>query len=352
MGRAVARLIPVMAYQFKSQLEAYPTEGNEFASKWLDGRPEREADKVYKELMLLQGEGRIEIKKGTDQADSLKFAATYNFTNLLFPFVVLTAPVIDALGQSAWTVMLRRSQMLFDRDDELFSKRDDQAASHHTNTKETEGIGGASIFLRRLRQEILHDAAPGREGPKIRWEITLIGHSMGGIVVNEILRRFGDIHFANVVYMGSAASVNDYESSVFPYLAKQATAGRVTNVYHLLLHPKAEIRWNQPPHGLKALGNLVTPRGSLLVWEDEFLTQPSSAMDRTVGRWTNLVMALHNTPVELRKFIKVKVFNAGTDEDPVYHGDFDELRFCYWKPEFWKPEFLGRHREYCPQTVN
>ena len=347
-GRAVTRMLPLMAYQFKSQIEPFPTgDGHWYWKSW-DGRDLREAQLVYEELGKLPKGERFDIAKGADKVEDSKFTATHPFTMLLFPFVTLTAPVVDAFGQSAWTVMLRRAQILFDRDDEMFAKREDQPASHHMNSKETQGIGGVSIFLRRLRDEVLNGTVADREGTKVRWEVTLIGHSMGGIVVNEILRRFKDIHFTNVVYLGSAASVKDYESGACPYLMEQHSAGRETTVYHLVLHPKAEIRWNQPPEGMNKLVNLLIPRGSLLVWEDEFLTQPTTILDRTVGRWTNLVMALHDTPVALRKFIKVKVFNAGTDEDPNYHGDFDEVRFCYWKPEFWKPEFLNRHQEYCP----
>ncbi|MBI3058550.1 MAG: hypothetical protein HYY81_04475 [Deltaproteobacteria bacterium] len=44
-------------------------------------------------------------------------------------------------------------------------------------------------------------------------EITLVGHSMGTIVADEILRAFPKIPFERIVYLASASSVRDVDTA-------------------------------------------------------------------------------------------------------------------------------------------
>ena len=65
-------------------------------------------------------------------------------------------------------------------------------------------------------------------------EVTMIGHSAGTLVINEILRRF-DLPITNLVYLASASTIRDYENIVFPFLLKHDHA----QFYHVLLHHDA-----------------------------------------------------------------------------------------------------------------
>jgi hypothetical protein len=208
--------------------------------------------------------------------------------------------------------------------------------------------GGLSVFLRRLQQVIADPANGGRDA----WEITLVGHSMGTIVLNQMVREFGmeptsavegsapparaALPFNRIVYMAGAATVRDYQDSVLPYLRQNRDA----RMYHLILHPRAEIRERFDP-GIPYLD--LPPRGSLLVWVDEFLSTPETPLDRTVGRYENLLPAVHNTPDEVRGRVHIKAFGVGSGvRGPQEHGDFT-THLKFWKSECWwtpGPDYL------------
>jgi hypothetical protein len=160
---------------------------------------------------------------------------------------------------------------------------------------------------------------------------------MGTIVLNHMIRDFGTspsgtMPFNRIVYMAAATTVKDYENSIFPYLAKNHDA----QLYHLTLHALAEVRDRWEPIRYVDL----PPRGSLLVWVDEFLANPGTMQDRTAGRFTNLTVALHDTPEELRRRIHIKEFKVGAsvqDTNPQKHGDFTDP-FTFWKQECWQPK--------------
>jgi pimeloyl-ACP methyl ester carboxylesterase len=181
-------------------------------------------------------------------------------------------------------------------------------------------IGGIARFLQELQTKMNCPAPPRMPCEEKSWDLTLIGHSMGAIVVNHILRDFDDIPFRNVVYMASAGSVRDYEDSVFPYLEQH----QATEVYHLTLHDFAEIR---DQYGV--LGPLeLPPSGSLLVWIDNYFTHPPTLRDRTAGRFDNLMLFVGDTPEPVRERIHVKTFGVGrslTMTDPQHHGDFNDF---------------------------
>jgi pimeloyl-ACP methyl ester carboxylesterase len=242
------------------------------------------------------------------------------------------APAIDAFGKSAWDVMIRRTGLMFHTDGDFSTESDVAKAAHkEKGYQHVQAHGGLSVFMRRLQEEI------AKNGGADAWDITLVGHSMGTIVLNRVLQDFGispsgAMPFNRIVYMAAAATLREYEDSVFPYLMKNQTA----QFYHLTLHPRAEIRdrWEPVPYVD------LPPRGSLLVWVDDFLANPGTPHDLTVGRYTNLMVGLHNTPDELRRRIHIKAFHAGVsveETDPQHHGDFS-APFTFWKPECWEPQ--------------
>ncbi len=240
--------------------------------------------------------------RGDERTSGTKtFQAVVRGALLLPQFV--SAPFIDAFGKRAWEVLQRRTQLLFHRDRRMQP-------------------GGLALVLDEIQRVL---AETKRESSD--WELALVGHSMGAIVVNQILREYGDLPISDVVYMAAACSVRDYEDSAFPFLRIQRDLEQYPRIYHLTLHEKAEVR-----EGFYRL--LV--EGSLLVWIDDFLATPLTERDRTAGRFENIAEAVYqNTPSEFRRQVHLKKFGV-EDGGPQRHGDFSGAGF--WCRERWEPQ--------------
>jgi pimeloyl-ACP methyl ester carboxylesterase len=116
---------------------------------------------------------------------------------------------------------------------------------------------GDLFHLFRVLRELEPDARP---------PITLIGHSMGAIVVNHILRNFPDLPYRNVVFMGAAASVRDTIAALDVVMRTDPDAG--LRFYNLSLHQEAEAN---------EVGYFGTvSKGSLLEWVDRMYTTPAT----------------------------------------------------------------------------
>ena len=168
--------------------------------------------------------------------DSAKAGLSYLGT---FPIKWVVSPIaIDTFGTNAWELMNRNAHMLYHSEEEFFE-----------NLSRDEHSGGLYQFLKVFQAEIQTNPS--------EWEVSIIGHSMGAIVMNEMIRNF-DFNYSSIVYMAGATSIRDYEETIFPYLKTHEHS----QVYHLTLHPIAELRdrwgdqyfWVDPPM-----------RGSLLV---------------------------------------------------------------------------------------
>src|SRR5207237_8518833 len=121
----------------------------------------------------------------------------------------------------------------------------------------------------------------------------------------------------------------------------------------------------------------VPPRGSLLVWIDNFLSNPVTEQERTMGRWRNLFRSgatgepvIHrffaeDGPRNLKSRLHFQAFSVGLGDkqqlrkttfqwnehpvrkdaceradNPLSHGEFTDMP--YWKPEFWwQPNLAG-----------
>ena len=66
--------------------------------------------------------------------------------------------------------------------------------------------------------------------------ITIIGHSMGTIVANELVRRNSDAHFDRIVYMAAACTIREFCSTVLTYVKSNPSA----EFFNLTLHPAQE----------------------------------------------------------------------------------------------------------------
>lgn len=236
-------------------------------------------------------------------------------------------PVVDTGGSGSWNVLLRRTDVLFHR--ERLSGEEVQYYDANITT--------LAFFLEEMVKRM------EKTGGMEQWSISIIGHSMGALVANHLIRDYGDVTrilhpddpkaasrtlpLDNIVYMAAACSVADYEASIIPFLRLRKNA----KMYHLTLHPQRELRDNY-------LG--ITPRGTLLVWIDRFLAHPAGPQDLTAGRYENIAAPLQKeTPSDVRERVFLKVFRAGRalkGIDPQQHGGFDKIP-DYWLDTTWKP---------------
>jgi pimeloyl-ACP methyl ester carboxylesterase len=254
------------------------------------------------------------------------------------PFQFMVGPLLDGIGTSSWNNMLRRVYLLFRTDDEF-----------HIDQANIEPSGGLAIFLKYFAEKICglndsHKINKCVDNPK--WEITVIGHSMGAIVINEMINKFSDVKIANyrdeliylkmpfkkIVYMGAASTIRHFENSVVPYLLKNEDDKEV-QFYNLMLHRNSEIKEDNFYD--------ISPRGSLLVWIDSFLSNPMTHRDRTLGRFDNFMITAHSIPEKIRRKVHIVSFRGRSKpqdysiKDPQKHGEFT-TKFKFWLEQCWK----------------
>lgn len=250
--------------------------------------------------------GAIAISQGADERQGFERAVTV--IDDANPLKLLASVIIDAGGTGAWDNMIRRTRTLFQRDADFESSNQPPIPS-----------GSLTRFLDHLKNTI------SENGGAASWDITLVGHSMGAIILNEIVRDLPQLPVSTIVYLAAACTIRDYHDTIFPYLS---TRNRTAQVYHLTLHPEAEVEE-------RSFGS-VAPDGSLLVWVDKFLSNPSTALDLTAGRFTNLVATSQYTPPEIRERLHIRAFGVGNRlaSHPQTHGAFSDK-------EFWSCESHG-----------
>ncbi len=309
-------------------------------------------------------EGKINVYRGEDCRSlgektrySLTYLATLPITRI--PFV----PFIDGFGTSSWSNMLRRVQLLYNSDREYHSYLKDyhqpkEGSLYKRDAKDYLNIplsGGLSRFMEKFIEKFQHemvqkdqkDQNDQKGEDKKGMEITLVGHSTGANVLNELIRNFGateqkgkekplDLPIKNIVYMAAACTVSHFQSTVIPYLLQNTD----TEFHNLTLGRDAEMR--------DEYGG-ITPRGSLLVWIDEFLTNPLTHRERTLGRFDNFMLTAHEIPYSVRNRIHLKTYSTGTTgsvgkENPQHHSDFGE-KIKFWKKECWKDTSTDCYRK-------
>ncbi len=264
------------------------------------------------------------IAQGFNERSTVETRSQIGFAVLTFPVHMASGFIIDATGTGAWSAMYRRTTAMFHRDDDLWSKD-----SHRKST------GGIASFMTAFRTFLDH-----HDG-KDQWEVVIVGHSMGTIVVNEMVRQFGhplesDPHhrplFDKIIYMAAACSLRDYLNTIPHYLEEyqyEQDGETSPKMYHLMLQDHAE--------AAEQYGGISLP-GSLLVWIDGFFARPDSPLDLVAGRYQNLlrIVHLHDTP-SIRSRVSFKAFHSGNrtvETNPQTHGDFGN--FPFWKEEFWR----------------
>lgn len=251
--------------------------------------------------------------------------STYVFPGV---FKLFTTPVLDMVGKSSWENMLRRTKL-------LFRTPDDYPDDFSWNYPATQSLnyrnssGGLSQLMRALQV-----FKPLQQ--QNRLSVTLIGHSMGTIVLSDLLRHFNDdrndLVYSDIVFMAAACTLRDFEDAVIPYLERHDN----THFYNLTLHPVAEENEN--------VAFDLVPRGSLLVWIDDFASNPATRTDLTLGKWNNAKNAWPFIPVKLRHQVTLKAFgiedaatNRGADFTlPQKHGEFNDVATGFWRKDYWQ----------------
>lgn len=283
------------------------------------------------------------------------------------PVRLVTAPFLDAMGKTAWENMLRRTRTPVRAVWEL--QRPERETPDARNQLDTtldcfpRGTGAFAKFFHALEKYLegpestdrmdrcgIYRAAARSTGAE---SLTLIGHSMGTIVLNELIPTFPTLPYTNIVYMAAAASIGDGQRSVLPVLHRNMRRNPdeppacTTVFYSLMLNPIAEARE-------RTVKGLVLS-GSLLEWIDDMFEDPKTTLDRTLGMWRNVRPALHVFGGPQRPCVHFKVFGfknsggngssmateycASPDQEiahPQTHGAFNDGDKCYWQERFWK----------------
>lgn len=253
------------------------------------------------------------------------FKNTYRNATYVVPGLVSKAvfiPIVDQFGKVAWDNMLRRTQIVFDAPLPFHDFKGLPKSTLYNEQRQ----GGFNIFINQLKNTLSENSA-GEEKT-----IILVGHSMGAIVISELLKRHPDLPVSDIVFMAAASTINDFNDSIVPYLQKHEE----TKFYNLTLHPIAERREN--------FFYDVSPRGSLLEWIDKYYADAKTFNDLTLGKWNNAIKAFKDFPKEIRDQVYLKGFGIadpqcidpsinGSYGCPTEHGNFSEMPF--WNRKFW-----------------
>ena len=368
LARSIENSLTQPAGLYKNSPHAQPYIYAHEANRYLrKNEPDSSADVTMRNVRESDWRGRETIGQG---------AAHIAFT----PTKVIGALLLDTIGTGSWDIMLRRANVLFDspvrlhdfaptdqkriaRVTQLVQKGDahtpvepetrksidqqmeallgesrpksERKVDYHARSR----AGAVELLLRRLAQE-------ERNGKS--YSITLVGHSMGAIVSNEMLKRHPELSFDRIVYLAAACSVKDCQDSIVPYLRRRIAAGRPANFYNLSLHPVAEVSeavggdpgdWSIGGLGKTAAGVALVPRGSLLEWLDDFFTKPMNYEERRLGKWATAITSVEIFPKEVRKYIHLKMFpvGVGNSQVPEEHGNFADGK---GEVKFWKEDFI------------
>jgi hypothetical protein len=249
----------------------------------------------FPESLLYQIETEImpfESWKGEERSKSeMITGGTVSLVSL--PTSIVSLPFITGFGEGAWKMLRRRTNQMF-----AYEIRPEK----HPSIDQVHQPGA----LRQFFENIQHIASS--DHPEV--EITLVGHSMGAIVVNKILQAFPKIKFDRISYLGAAASIEDFMDTVPPYLDRYPD----TTFYSFSLRNKDD----------GGEYNFLLPRGSLLVWIDNYYEPGISVTGRRVGYFKNkdIVSIRPMDGVCCSRMFFVKF--TGLKGQPRKHGDFND----------------------------
>ncbi len=234
------------------------------------------------------------------------------------PFRFLTTTLIDGIAGSSWSVMQARARSAFGAYTVLNYNENEYLESFLEPPK-----GAYSILCERLIAMQEKDSSI---------EITLIGHSMGPFIINEILSKYGELEIKNIVYLSAATSVKTSCDVIAPYLR----AHPESRFYNLTCHPRAE------SYEMMAYG--ILPQGSALEWITLYFTNSVDCDDFAIGLWGVAFACLPRHMVGCEHQVVNKSFGIndpitnvfGNDiSRPECHTEFSEPDIHFWEESFW-----------------
>ncbi|MGB6128444.1 MAG: hypothetical protein WBG30_06805 [Psychrilyobacter sp.] len=238
------------------------------------------------------------------------------------PVKIIGGAFVDTIGKGPYHSMLKRVDLLLKKNINMESSPNLYNLKKYNMTKENETA--LSYFLRKYKEI---EKRSSNYNDKKYGKVVLIAHSMGTMVANNIISKFQDINFEEIVYMGGACSLKDIKYTISPYLE----SNKKSKFYNLSLNPKREVTEN--------IGQDFIPRGSLLIYLDQTYENVNSFLDRTSGIWWNMIIAADQIfPANIRKRVTLVKFGLYNDHTkaPQCHGEFDKFKF--WNKEYWKAE--------------
>ena len=138
------------------------------------------------------------------------------------PVKIVTTPLVHTLGKPPWDIMRTRALSIANRDARFPQLQNASIAPVTPSVCLMDPAGcraqqTMSWLLQALQAHI--DARSEDGSLPYRYEVTIIGHSMGAIVVNDALRNNPSFHARRIVHMASADSVLNTVATIVPYLA-------------------------------------------------------------------------------------------------------------------------------------
>lgn len=202
-----------------SVVEAIPSWGSQVGDGTVPLRRSPQSyDIVYDSLRREFGQpNQIRVSRG-DVARLPPVVQRFGGLTVGSPFRAFGSPFVAGFGAPAWENMLRRIHLMFRADDE----RSTALAMAKQGTVDYRAPSGALGVLMDSLSTLVAEERGSRT-------ITLIGHSMGAIVMNELLQRYPELPVSDIVYMAPASSVRDLETSVIPFM-RENTSTRFTSL--------------------------------------------------------------------------------------------------------------------------
>jgi hypothetical protein len=255
---------------------------------------------------------------------------TYDWGFWLLPVRVLMTPAVVSFGTPAWQIMYRRADLLASP---VLQAEGDRVTFE----------GAAWSLLEALSKQIArsHGVSYWTAGNyRIPVEITLVGHSMGAIVINRLLtlmaQRPDPLPITNIIYLAPAASLLETEMSVVPFL--RANTGARLWVFALAKDDETHELYGLSTERsfFDGLFRPVLPRGTLLTWIDTFFEPVTERGDYRVGSgdafkdyvlrfgknvFTEDVEVVSRKDVEVtRKQFNYCEWDANSPQRPTTHG--------------------------------
>ncbi|NMP32087.1 hypothetical protein HII17_10950 [Thalassotalea sp. M1531] len=319
IGRAPANVY----YQFTNDKDRFASGWNNdfLSSVW------KEADYQYTQHFF-DNPGEFESNKYyVNEIENIKInRSTYQNTGFVNGVksgaLVVVTPVRyvagivwnGTLAGDSWDMMKRRARAIAYPTGE-FNK------SVRDSNRVGQGVG--RLFSRLFELEKQH--------PTLDIKLTLVGHSMGTIVLNNMLTRYQtdfekSQSLDTIVYMAAAANTIETLSIVPDILRNNPNN---IGFYNLTLNRVAEVA--------ETYFAGLAPSGSLLVSIDKYHDAPEHHLLRTFGSEVNIQSSLttiRNAFSNMDDPVTLKAFNKVQDQLPFKHGHFGDLKF--WKCETWQ----------------